>query len=179
MAPPKPLRLYLDYGSPPHVLRFIRPGGAAGAIPGLRLITYANFLRSLIPSREAADYAICECVIDTGSFLSVVPQRIWRHFLPGLVTPLPFDPSTPHGLRFLTIAGGTHPFDLGEITLRLEDRSGEALNVTLVAKFTRDGGALRIPLTLGLRGGVLDGRVLRAEPDPTAPHGQAWSLADP
>jgi hypothetical protein len=85
----------------------------------------------------------------------------------------------PVHLRSLTIAGGTFGYDLGELVVPLRDRRGGALDVAVVAKLTRDGGALNVPLTLGLRGGALDGRVLRAEPDPAAPHGQRWTLEDP
>jgi hypothetical protein len=34
-------------------------------------------------------------------------------------------------------------------------------------------------MLLGLRGGALDSRILRAEPDATAPFGQAWMLEEP
>jgi hypothetical protein len=53
------------------------------------------------------------------------------------------------------------------------------MTVRVVAQLTRDGGALAIPMVLELSGGFLDGRVLRAEPDPGAPFGQRWELADP
>ena len=52
------------------------------------------------------------------------------------------------------------------------------MSLRIVAQLTRDGGALTIPMTLGLRGGVTDGHVLRAEPDPAAPFGHSWFLED-
>jgi hypothetical protein len=51
--------------------------------------------------------------------------------------------------------------------------------VTVVARLTHDGGTLTIPLSLGLRGGVIDGRILIGEPDLSAPFGQVWWLQDP
>ena len=52
------------------------------------------------------------------------------------------------------------------------------MDVRVVAQLTRDNGALTIPMTLGLRGGVIDGRRLRADPDPIVPFGQSWWLED-
>jgi hypothetical protein len=173
------VQVYLSHTPRPHEYRFVRPGGVGDSIPGLRLKVYVNLLRHIIPSPGAAPFAFPDCVLDTGAFLTVIPQQLWRHFRSGVVTPLPFAPGTPIQLRTLTIAGGAYPFDLGELTLPLEDKAGGRLAVRVVAKFTRDGGALTVPLTLGLRGGVLDGRVLRAEPDPAAAFGQAWGLEDP
>ena len=173
------VQLYLQPAPTPHHYQFIRPDGSRDSIPGLRLKVFINLMPLVVPGLNATKAAFPDCVLDTGAFLSIVPAYIWQQFRPGVITPLPFDPATPPGHRFITIAGGTYPFELGEIPARLEDPSRATMDVTLIAKFTRDGGRLTIPLTLGLRGGVLDGRVLRAEPDPAAPHGQAWSLADP
>jgi hypothetical protein len=108
-----------------------------------------------------------------------VPERIWRHFLPGVVTRLPFHPTQPRQHRSVTIAGGSFPFELGELVIPLRDADGGALDVTVVAKLTQDGGRLNIPLTLGLRGGFLEGRSLQARPDSAAPHGQIWMLEGP
>jgi hypothetical protein len=154
------VQVYLSHTPRPHEYRFVRPGGVGDSIPGLRLKVYVNLLQYIIPSPGAGPFAFPDCVLDTGAFLTVIPQRLFQ-------------------LRTLTIAGGAYPFDLGELNLPLEDKAGGRLAVRVVAKLTRDGGALNVPLTLGLRGGVLDGRVLRAEPDPAAAFGQAWVLEDP
>jgi hypothetical protein len=53
------------------------------------------------------------------------------------------------------------------------------MDVRVVAQLVRDGGRLNVPLTPGLRGGVLDSRALRAGPAPAAPYGRAWGLEDP
>lgn len=173
------VRLYLRDTNPPHEYRFIRPDGTIESIPGLRLKAFLNLSHMVVPGRMAIEAAFPDCVVDTGSFLTIIPEMIWRHFRPGVITWLPFAPGTPPGLRRVTIAGGTFLYDLGEITLSLQDPDGGALDATVVAKFTRDGGALNIPFTLGLRGGVLDGRHLTADPDPAAPHGQGWALRNP
>lgn len=173
------VQLYLKHAHPAHVYRFLRPGGGLGTIPGLRLVVYVRLVGLVHSGRLGERIVFPDCVIDTGAYLSIVPQVIWQQFLPGVVTPLPFHPSTPAHLRTLTIGGGTFPFDLGEMTIPLHDPSGGQMNLVVVAKFTRDGGRLPIPLTLGLGGGVIDGRVLRAYPDPAAPFGQAWALEDP
>lgn len=172
------LRLYLDVLRPPGDYRFVRPGGTTEAIPALRLIAYANMLRLLRPDPGAATYAVVKAVVDTGAPLSIVGEDLRRALRPGLVTPLPFAAGTPASHRVLSIAGGTYPFDLGEMPLYLEDQSGGKLDVRVVAKFIRDGGRLTTPLILGLRGGLLDGRRLVAEPDPAAPFGQGWAVED-
>lgn len=173
------VRLYLDHPYRSQVYRFTRPGGVPDTLPGLRLKAFVSLSGLLLPTATAAPYLYPVCVVDTGAHLSIVPFQLWQHLRPGVVTPLPFDPAMPVLLRSVTIAGGVWPYELGEITLPLRDPSGGRLDVRVVAKFTRDGGALNIPLTLGLRGGVLDGRVLKAQPDPSAPFGQAWTLEDP
>jgi hypothetical protein len=129
--------------------------------------------------RNAAGAALPECVIDTGAHLAVIPERIWSHFYPGAVTPLPFDPAMPSVHRFVSLGSGNYPYELGELTVRLWDQNQRTMDVRIVAQFTRDNGALTIPMVLGLRGGALDGRILRSVPDPTAPFGQDWFLEDP
>lgn len=91
---------------------------------------------------------------------------------------LPFDASTPQHLRVTTIAGGTFPYILGELTLNLQNPDLSLYPVTIIAQLIQDGGRLPVPLTLGLRGGFLDGRKVHAEPDPAAAVGQEWSVAD-
>ena len=81
-------------------------------------------------------------------------------------------------LRRLTIGGGIFPYDLGEIAIRLRDRWGGSRDVSVVAQFVRDGGTLQLPLLLGLRGGLLEGRTLKAEPDSNSPYGQSWILEE-
>jgi hypothetical protein len=107
-----------------------------------------------------------------------VSETLWRRFLPGFVTPLPFDARTPPALRVTTIGGGTFPYTLGEFTTELQDFDHAALQVTTIAKLIQDGGRLAVPLTLGLRGGFLDGRKVRAEPEPSAAFGQEWFVAN-
>lgn len=173
------LKLYLDDSEIPHVIWFRRPDGSLNSLPAVRLIAHANFLRCLAPAPTANTYAITKAVIDTGAYFTIVAERLWWHFIPGYVTPLPFDSRTPAHLRTVTIAGGTFPYELGELTIRLEDRDRNVLPVTVIAKITRDGGRLPIPLTIGLRGGFFENRKLLAEPNATAMFGQLWTLTDP
>lgn len=173
------VRLYLDQPDRGQVFRFVGRGGVRGAIPAIRLMVRVNLLHAVRPGPDAGKAAFPDCVIDTGAHLTTVPGWLARYLKPGFVTPLPFDPAMPLHHRRVAIAGGTYPYDLGQIVLPLEDPNGGKLTVTVVAKFTRDGGALNLPLILGLRGGVIDGRTLTATPDPAAPFGQAWALADP
>jgi hypothetical protein len=173
------VRLYLDHPDPGQVFRFQRPDGTADQIPALRVKGYIDlspFVRSGLTATHAAYPA---CAIDTGAHLTIVPERVWGQFKPGAVTPLPFDSAMPQSQRVITVGGGTWPYDLVELTIRLLDRQRGVLNATVVAQLTRDGGKLAVPVVLGLRGGVIDGRFFRAEPDPAAPFGQAWLLEDP
>ena len=117
--------------------------------------------------------------MDTGSHLTTIPEWIHSHFLPGAITPLPFDPAMPPARRTVTVAGGTYPYDLARVPIRLQDKEGETLDLDVVAQLVRDGGFLQLPLIIGLRGGVIDGRTLSAKPDPAAPFGQAWALEEP
>lgn len=140
----------------------------------MRLVPY---IVPRLPGSLTAD--LPECVVDTGALLAIIPEYVWRHFRSGVVTPLRFDAAMPHAQRFLSVAGGTFPYDLGELDVPLFDHHRGGMTVRVVAQHTRDGGALTIPMVLGLRGGFRDGRVLRAEPDPNAPFGQLWTLEDP
>lgn len=125
--------------------RFVRPGGVPDALPAFRDRVYVNLSADVVQSWDSVQAAYPDCVLNTGAQLTIIPERSWRHLKHGVVTPLPFDPATPLHRRVLTVAGGRYPFDLGEITLRLQDRSGGRLDATVVAMFTRDGGTLNVP----------------------------------
>jgi hypothetical protein len=174
-----PLKLYLRELDPSRTDYFRRPDGTPDSLPALRLVAFANFMRALLPSVGAGKYGITEAVVDTGAHFGIVAEDLWRHFRPGFITTLPFDARTPPALRTLTIGGGTFPYTLGRLTFDLQDFALTTLTVTLVAKLAQDGGRLATPLALGLRGGLLDGRKLRADPDPTAAFGRGWSVEDP
>lgn len=174
------VRLYLMPDDQNRVFYFVRSGRVRDSIPVLRLRALVNLVPHVRPGGpNAAGAAHPECIIDTGSPLSIVPEYIWSHFYPGVVTRLPFDPVMPQVHRFVSVGNGNYPYELGELTIRLTDHRQRTLDVRIVAQLTRDGGALTIPMTLGLRGGAIDGRILRSEPDPAAPFGQSWWLEDP
>ena len=84
-------------------------------------MTYANFLRLLVSGPGVGRYAITQCIVDTGASFSIVAEDQWRRFQPGFVTPLPFDAQTPLALRATTIAGGTFPYTLGQLSFNLQD----------------------------------------------------------
>ncbi|MBA4066865.1 MAG: hypothetical protein C0501_24790 [Isosphaera sp.] len=173
------VQLYLQPAKGFPTFDFLRPGGRPDSIPALRLQVFVDLSVRIRPGQPDTKAAYPECVLDTAAHLTTLPEYIWGQFLPGVVTPLPFDPAMPRSRRRVAMVGGSWHYDLGELTITLRDQAGGAMDVTVVAQLTRDGGRLTIPMVLGLRGGVLDGRVLRAEPDPAAPHGQRWTLEDP
>lgn len=173
------VRLYLDQPDPGHVFRFRRPDGATAQIPGLRLTVYVNLSLLVRPGPAAIQAAFPHCLVDTGAYLTIIPERIWGRFRAGAVTPLPFDAAMPARLRTIDLPGGRFSYELAEVPIRVQDRAGAVLDLTAVAQITRDGGRLTIPMVLGLRGGVIDGRILHGEPDAAAPFGQSWMLEDP
>jgi hypothetical protein len=172
--------LYLlpDLGN--QVFHFLRPGGVPGSIPALRLRAYVRLV-SLIGStgEDSLRAGLPQCIIDTGAPLSIIPEYIWSHFRAGAATRLPFRPAMPLHHRFVSVGNGNYPYELGELPIRLWDQDQRTMDVRIIAKFTHDNGRLTLPMTLGLRGGAIDGRVLRSEPDPGASFGQAWWLEDP
>lgn len=174
-------RVQVYFLAPPNspVFRFIRPGGIRDSIPALWLRVYVNLLAHVRPGRTAGKAAFAHCVIDTGCHLSVLPEYLWSQFKPGVVRPLPFDPAMPQSQRTVSLSGGTYPYELGELRLRLLDLVGGTMDVTVVAQLTRDSGKFTAPMILGLRGGALDGRILRSQPDTAAQYGQTWLLEDP
>jgi hypothetical protein len=155
-----------------------RCSASAGQIPALRVKAYIDLSPYVRPGLRATHAAYPACALDTGAHLTIIPERVWGQFRPGAVAPLPFDPAMPQSQRVITVGGGTWPYDLVELTIRLLDKQRGALDATVVAQLTRDGGKLAVPIVLGLRGGVIDGRILRAQPDPAAPFGQAWLLEE-
>ena len=172
------MELYLEPADPPHTYTFVRPNSSVDALPGLRLAAFAD-LRQHITNTIHRPHAIQKCVVDTGAFLSIIPSRVAQYLDTATITWLPFHSSFPVGLQVLVIAGGSVPYELGELSARLRDKRGNVIDIRFVAKFTRDGGTLNIPLTLGLRGGFPEGRTLSATPDATEPFGAIWTLANP
>lgn len=173
------IRLYLDHSDVGHVYRYRRSDGSVAQVPGLRLKVYANLSGLVRPGPSATQAAFLDCILDTGSYLTILPERIWSRFRPGAVKMLPFDPAMPQNLRVIVLPGGIFPYQLAEMSVRLQDLNGDVSGVTIVAQLTHDRGRLAIPMVIGLSGGVLDARILTSKPDAVAPHGQAWSLEEP
>lgn len=139
------LRLYLDPLPAPVVHRFVRADGSVGAVPALRLIAFANMMPFLARGADAARFAVVKALVDTGAHMAIVSERLTRALRPGVVIPLPFAPGKPAADKTLSVAGGTYPFDLGEMWLHLEDQSGGRLDIRVVAKFTRGRRAAHVP----------------------------------
>jgi hypothetical protein len=171
----------LDQLNSNHGFKFILADGAVETLPALRLKVYVNLSKHIVPGlgRRSMNAAFPPCTLDTGSHLATIPEYIHSCLLPGVVDPLPFDASMPRSMRVISVAGGTFPYWLGRISLKLVDRDGGELDVNLIAQFVEDRGALdHLPLILGLRGGLLEGRMLTAKPDASSPFGQSWILEE-
>lgn len=112
----------------------------------------------LIGSGDRA--ALRQGLVDTGSSLSVIPERTWSHpeFPREQVRWLN---GPPEGLPPLLILGGTYRYRLGVVSLQpAQDDLKSFLSPTdTIAQFTDDGGRLT-NIVLGLRHGILDGRRL-------------------
>lgn len=106
--------------------------------------------------------AVFDAWLDTGSPLTVFPEKDWRRFEAAVAwRDAPTD-SPPK----LKVAGGEFPFRFGRVTLDLmsADLREEIAGLEVDAMFPFDGGQLSITL-LSLWGGVLAARRLVVEPD--------------
>lgn len=171
--------LYLMNSRTGPAFLFIRPNGIRGTLDALRLRAFVDLSALVDRGKNASKAAFPECILDTGSHLSILPERIWASLRPNAITRLVFDSAMPLIDRMVSVAGGTYSYELGELRCRLIDRERRSMNVTIIAKLIQDGGRLTTPMVLGLRGGVLDGRILRSQPAPASPFGEAWTLEDP
>src|SRR6185312_16386751 len=113
------VRFTLEQPSRLHEFRFLQPNGILESISALRLSVIVDLSQSVMPGVASSWAAYPDCIFDTGSHLTTIPERLHRHLKPGVVTPLPFDPSMPANLRFMILAGGSYPYELGRITIRL------------------------------------------------------------
>jgi hypothetical protein len=72
------VELYLEPADPPHTYTFTRPDSSVDTLPGIRLVAFAD-LRQHITDPTKRPHAIQKCVVDTGSFLSIVPHRVSQY----------------------------------------------------------------------------------------------------
>ena len=105
-----------------------------------------------------------EGYVDTGSYLSIFPERSWRRFAHEIHWPTTQEEAAlPKWCTSLRgIVGGKSACRLGRVAVELY--SPQNLNkrigpANLLALFAFDNGAMRRPL-LGLNGGSFDGRRL-------------------
>jgi hypothetical protein len=115
-----------------------------------------------------------DAVVDTGSYLSVFPERQWAQRFPAHIRWLagPGDPALPGWCREVRgLGGGVFPARLGVVRIEFVDPVTGATGrpSDLVAKFASDNGRMR-EIVLGLDGGTLAGRRLILELDAD----QAW-----
>ncbi|MDY3556783.1 hypothetical protein R5W24_005956 [Gemmata sp. JC717] len=111
-------------------------------------------------------------VFDTGAPACVPPHRVWsRLALRGDITWISSGATGP----FIRVFGGSYPFRLGRVRLKLIDLSNELTPSDVTAICTDDPQTapahLQLPILIGLAD-VMRGRVLRVE---AAADGQVWS----
>ncbi len=107
-----PIRLYLDHSDSGHVFRFRRPNGTSAEILGLRLKVYVDLSALIRPGSSSTHAAFPDCVLDTGAYLTIIPERVWSQFRHRAITPLAFDPTMPQSLRSINLPGGAFPYCL-------------------------------------------------------------------
>jgi hypothetical protein len=114
-----------------------------------------------IARRQPPD-VLREAVVDTGSPMTVFPQKEWQLFQPEIswLTALG-DPAVPTwSKQFSGVAGGTIPCRLGALAVEFFDQLGGRLGPTpIVAMFAHDNGLMR-DILAGLGGGSFTKRRL-------------------
>jgi hypothetical protein len=132
-----------------------------GAVP-------LTFLRLAAMLRVGPHQLKCEGLFNTGTALTVFPERLWRRFenavdwlhaSPGHRLPAWWTSATG-------LTGGTFPCRIGRIQLTVWDREkNEICNIPVTGKFLADGGKLRERVLLGLSHSILQGRKIHIDPD--------------
>lgn len=115
-----PVRLYLDHSDTGHVFRFRWPNGTPAQLLGLRLKVYVNLRHLVRPGRLALNASFPFTILDTGAYLTIIPERVWSQFRPRAVAALPFDAAMPQNLRVISLPGGIFPYQLAEVPIRLQ-----------------------------------------------------------
>jgi hypothetical protein len=112
-------------------------------------------------------------LMDTGSPLTIFPERIWKNHrqeIEWFTTP-PSSTLKSWWSSISGVTGGAVPCELGRISLTVIDLSGNTLRpIPVVAKFAQDNGLLPNRVILGLWGGILEGRRLMLDSSAT----DAW-----
>lgn len=168
----KPSRIRLGLiRSKRHVLRTIRTDNTLGHAHEVYVERIMGILRlgTDRPSKTRS------CIVDTGSFLSIFPEEVWRSHESqiewlGTTRPLPAWLS-----RITGLGGGEIGCEPGVVDIELVGLDGESLPLTrIVGLFATDGGRLR-DVILGLDGYTYRGRALTIRYDQR----EVWIQVDP
>jgi hypothetical protein len=139
-----PLRRYKSHAIGPHILYLEQ------VVALLRIV------------RRGGPAVLRESVVDTGSPLTIFPQKVWRQFEKEIRWLTKWnDPSVPKWCRqFSGVAGGTTGCRLGLVQVEIFDLMGGRIGPTeIVAMFASDRGRMR-DIVLGLGGGIFAKRRL-------------------
>lgn len=101
-----------------------------------------------------------EAVVDTGSPMTVFPQKEWARFQHNIRwLTRPNDPTVPKWCRqFSGVAGGSFPCRLGVVSIEFYDNVGGRVGpAEIVAMFALDRGQMR-DILIGLGGGTFSNR---------------------
>jgi hypothetical protein len=133
-------------------------------LPGLEapFRVFVERLRALLqlnPDREPP--IVRECWIDTGAYLTIMPEHIWQLVAADIVwLQAPSGGTLPPWLTTAKVAGGPYSCRPGLLRLQVLDADGRCLPAEYVAAlFTQDQGRMKTIL-LGLDGRVFTGRRL-------------------
>jgi hypothetical protein len=103
-----------------------------------------------------------ECWIDTGAYLTVIPEKTWRLVEQQVIwLQSPDGQNLPGWLTTARIAGGPFPCRPGLLQIQVTDDDNRSLPPGyVVALVVEDGGRMTMPILLGLEGRVFTGRRL-------------------
>ena len=137
---------------------------ASGELVELILLRLSALLR--IGSEQRA----FDGLFDSGSALTIFPERVWRKFerdIEWLTFPSGATPAA-WWISVSGLTGGSTPCRIGRIPVTVVDDVGRTLSpVPVLAKFAEDVGTFP-RILLGLYGGVLQGRRLLVNSDESA-----------
>jgi hypothetical protein len=150
---------------PPNVIEFVLKRGAAHVVEGVEV--YVEKIWAPVRFADLRPAVWLDCVLDTGTALTVIPFSRWKRFRSSIRW---LDPPAlallPRWLKeFTSAAGGVVTCKPGLIDIRLSDyKYRNGFDLTIVALFMDSNANLDHPL-LGIGGGVLGDAVLHLDYD--------------
>jgi hypothetical protein len=120
---------------------------------------YIERLMGLLRISDSMPPITQDCVIDTGAYLSLFPEKTWKRFSSHVEWLDKDGAQLPEWLcRVKGTTGGSVPCRPGLIRIQILDLESHALMpTTIVALFAADNGLLK-HVVLGIGGGVFDHR---------------------